>query len=90
MGGREQGQHDAGPLGDLSIVICISSSGSSHGSSAAMGRARGWEGDPDGLLGKVMGELRRELRHRACWSYRRSTGVKLTGFSRVFRSARTS
>ena len=26
-----------------------------------MGRARGWEGDPDGLLGKVMGEVRRSM-----------------------------
>ena len=26
-----------------------------------MGRARGWEGDPEGLLGKVMGEVRRSM-----------------------------
>ena len=49
----------AGPWGDLSsdlhnLLRCFA-----EARCARLGRARGWEGDVDGLLGKVMGDTRR-------------------------------
>ena len=61
MGGLEQGQLVAGPWGDLSSDLHLLLRLFAEQRCAAMGRARGWEGDPDGLLGKVMGEVRRSM-----------------------------
>ena len=59
LGGLEEGKLVAGPWGDLSsdlhnLLRCFA-----QARCAAMARARGWEGDADGLLGKVMGDTRR-------------------------------
>ena len=59
LGGLDEGKLVAGPWGDLSsdlqnLLRCFAQS-----RCAAMARARGWEGDDDGLLGKVMGDTRR-------------------------------
>ena len=59
LGGLDEGKLVAGPWGDLSsdrqnLLRCFAQS-----RCAAMARARGWEGDNDGLLGKVMGDTRR-------------------------------
>ena len=59
LGGLDEGKLVAGPWGDLSsdlqnLLRCFAQS-----RCAAMARARGWEGDADGLLGKVMGDTRR-------------------------------
>ena len=57
IGGLEQGQLVAGPWGDLStssdlhLLLWLFA----EQRCAAMGRARGWEGDPDVLLGKSDG-----------------------------------
>ena len=61
MGGLEQGQLVAGPWGDLSSDLHLLLRLFAEQRCAAMGRARGWEGDPEGLLGKVMGEVRRSM-----------------------------
>ena len=61
MGGLEQGQLVAGPWGDLSSDLHLLLRLFAEQRCAAMGRARGWEGDADGLLGKVMGEVRRSM-----------------------------
>ena len=55
----EEGKLVAGPWGDLSsdfhkLFRCFA-----QARCAAMARARGWEGDDDGLLGKVMGDTKR-------------------------------
>ena len=55
----EEGKLVAGPWGDLSsdlhnLLRCFA-----QARYAPMARARGWEGDADGLLGKVMGDTRR-------------------------------
>ena len=59
LGGLDEGKLVAGPWGNLSsdlqnLLRCFAQS-----RCAAMARARGWEGDDDGLLGKVMGDTRR-------------------------------
>ena len=56
LGGLDEGKLVAGPWGDLSsdlqnLLRCFAQS-----RCATMARARGWEGDDDGLLGKVMGD----------------------------------
>ena len=59
LGSVEEGKLVAGPWGDLSsdfhkLFRCFA-----QARCAAMARARGWEGDDDGLLGKVMGDTKR-------------------------------
>ena len=55
IGGLEQGQLVAGPWGDLSSDLHLLLWLFAEQRCAAMGRARGWEGDPDVLLAKSDG-----------------------------------
>ena len=59
LGGLDEGKLVAGPWGDLSSDLHIMLRCFAQARCAAMARARGWEGDADGLLGKVMGDTRR-------------------------------
>ena len=58
-GGVEEGTLVAGTWGDLSSDLHKLFRCFAQARCAAMARARGWEGDADGLLGKVMGDTRR-------------------------------
>ena len=59
MGGLEEGKLVVGPWGDMSSDFHQLLRIFAETRCARMGRAAGWEGDAEGMLGKVMGEIRR-------------------------------
>ena len=60
LGGLDEGQLVAGPWGDLSPYFHKLLLAFAESWVAAMSRAQGWEAG-DGMLGKVMGEVRRAM-----------------------------
>ena len=59
LGGLEEGKLVVGPWGDMSSDFHQLLRIFAETRCARMGRAAGWEGDAEGMLGKVMGEIRR-------------------------------
>ena len=59
LGGIDQGRLVAGPWGDISADFHHLLPLFAESRCAALGRAAGWEGEAEGMLGKVMGDTRR-------------------------------
>ena len=61
LGGIDQGRLVAGPWGDISSDFHELLGVFARSRCAALGRAAGWEGESDAMLGKVMGDTRRAM-----------------------------